>query len=103
MFSLTSLGLILFLVTAVFGRVWCGWACPETVFLEFLFRPIERLIEGNASQRKKLDSAPWGPNKIIRKGRKAFDFCNLSVCYCQYCACLFYRYAKTFRDNVPFA
>lgn len=70
MFFLTSLGLVLFLVTAVFGRVWCGWACPETVFLEFLFRPIERLIEGNSTQRKRLDAAPWGIEKIIRKGAK---------------------------------
>ncbi len=70
MFFLTSLGLILFLVTAVLGRVWCGWACPETVFLEFLFRPIERLIEGNATQRKRLDAAPWGVEKILRKGLK---------------------------------
>ena len=36
----------IFLVTALFGRVWCGWACPQTVYMEFLFRPIERLIEG---------------------------------------------------------
>lgn len=70
MFFLTSLGLVLFLVTAVLGRVWCGWACPETVFLEFLFRPIERLCEGNASQRKRLDAAPWNLEKTLRKSTK---------------------------------
>lgn len=70
MFFLTSMGLTLFLATAVLGRVWCGWACPETVFLEFLFRPIERLIEGNASQRKRLDERAWDLDKIIRKGLK---------------------------------
>lgn len=70
MFFLTSLGLTLFLVTAILGRVWCGWACPETVFLEFLFRPIERLCEGNPSQRKRLDAAPWNLEKILRKGAK---------------------------------
>ena len=41
--------------TALFGRVWCGWGCPQTVYLEFVFRPIERLLEGKASQRKRRD------------------------------------------------
>ena len=36
----------IFLVTALFGRVWCGWACPQTVYMEFLFRPLENLLEG---------------------------------------------------------
>lgn len=57
----------LFFFTALLGRVWCGWACPETVFLEFLFRPIERLIEGNAAQRRKLDQGPWTAEKIRKK------------------------------------
>ena len=43
---LGALAVSLFFFTALLGRVWCGWACPETVFLEFLFRPIEALIEG---------------------------------------------------------
>lgn len=41
-----------FLVTAMFGRVWCGWACPQTVYLEFLYRPIEFLLEGTPGKRK---------------------------------------------------
>ena len=57
----------LFFFTALLGRVWCGWACPETVFLEFLFRPIERLIEGNASQRRRLDQQSWNFEKIRKK------------------------------------
>jgi len=40
----------IFLFTAVLGRVWCGWACPQTVYLEFLYRPLERLIEGTAGR-----------------------------------------------------
>lgn len=57
----------LFFFTALIGRTWCGWACPETVFLEFLFRPIERLIEGNSTQRKRLDAAVWNVDKIRKK------------------------------------
>lgn len=42
----------IFLITALFGRVWCGWACPQTVYLEFIYRPIERLFEGTPGKRK---------------------------------------------------
>jgi cytochrome c oxidase accessory protein FixG len=67
---LALLGIALFFFTAIFGRVWCGWACPETVFLEFVFRPIERLIEGGPAQRLRLDQGPWTREKIIKKGLK---------------------------------
>lgn len=65
--TLSSLALTLFFVTALFGRTWCGWACPETVFLEFLFRPIERLIEGSGAQRLHLDHSAWTWEKIRKK------------------------------------
>lgn len=73
-FVLAGLGISLFFFTAVLGRVWCGWACPETVFLEFVFRPIERLIEGGPAQRLRLDQGPWTKEKIFKKGLKHF-FC----------------------------
>ncbi len=54
-FLLALLGLsvvaTVFLVTALFGRVWCGWGCPQTVYLEFVFRPIERLLEGRRGRK----------------------------------------------------
>jgi cytochrome c oxidase accessory protein FixG len=57
-FLLALLGLTVvatvFFVTALFGRVWCGWGCPQTVYLELVFRPIERLIEGSRGQKKTL-------------------------------------------------
>ena len=60
-FLLMLLGLTIvlavFLVTALFGRVWCGWGCPQTVYLEHVFRPIERWLEGSSAQRRNLDEA----------------------------------------------
>jgi len=59
----------LFLVTAVAGRVWCGFACPQTVYTE-IFLWIERRIEGARSARIRLDRQPWTPEKAMRKGAK---------------------------------
>lgn len=59
----------LFLVTAVAGRVWCGYACPQTVYTE-IFLWIERRFEGPRSSRIRLDRQPWGLEKIARKGGK---------------------------------
>ncbi|MEO8450324.1 MAG: cytochrome c oxidase accessory protein CcoG [Gemmatimonadota bacterium] len=55
MLLFVSVGLAIFLVTALFGRAWCGWACPQTVYMEFIFRPLERLIEGGRSGSLGLD------------------------------------------------
>lgn len=68
----------LFFFTAMFGRIWCGWACPETVFLEFVFRPIERIIEGNSAERLRLDQRPWGGEKCLKKGIKLLIFAFIS-------------------------
>jgi len=59
--------LTVFLVTALFGRVWCGWGCPQTVYLEHVFRPIERLIEGSPAQQKALDEQRgWKPRRVFK-------------------------------------
>ena len=52
-----SLLIGIFLLTALFGRVWCGWACPQTVYMEFLFRPLERFIEGGWARSRQLDKS----------------------------------------------
>jgi len=57
--------LTIFLITAIFGRVWCGWACPQTVYMEFLYRPIERLFEGGPGAKPKIPGSPG-----FRKGAK---------------------------------
>jgi cytochrome c oxidase accessory protein FixG len=61
--------LALFLFTAIAGRVWCGYACPQTVYTE-IFMWVEEWIEGNHLARKKLDASPWSLNKLRRRGAK---------------------------------
>jgi cytochrome c oxidase accessory protein FixG len=56
MLLMMSILITVFLLTALFGRVWCGWGCPQTVYMEFLFRPIERWLEGGRSGSLHLDS-----------------------------------------------
>lgn len=59
----------LFFFTAIAGRLWCGYACPQTVWTE-VFLMMERWTEGTRPQRMKLDAAPWSRNKIVRKSAK---------------------------------
>ena len=66
-FAVTGLGFTLFFVTSLLGRIWCGWACPYTVFLDHVYRRIERWIEGDALARRALDSAPWSAGKIFKR------------------------------------
>ncbi|MDA8909131.1 4Fe-4S binding protein, partial [bacterium] len=66
-FLFSGLGFSLFYVTALFGRLWCGWACPYTVFLEHLYRRVERWIDGDAVKRRKLDAAPWTKSKVVKR------------------------------------
>ncbi|MGE5538787.1 MAG: cytochrome c oxidase accessory protein CcoG [Gemmatimonas sp.] len=61
--------LALFLFTSLFGRVWCGYACPQTVWTD-LFIAVERWIEGERNQRIRLDAAPWSIGKLTRKSAK---------------------------------
>lgn len=69
-FCITGIGFALFFATALLGRVWCGWACPYTVFLEHVFRRIERLVDGDAGARRRLDAAPWTRAKVARRAVK---------------------------------
>jgi len=80
LFGLTMLSFMVFIVlfTTVFGRLWCGWACPQTVFMEMVFRKIEYAIEGNATKQKLLNKAPWNTEKILRKTAKYAAFLIVS-------------------------
>jgi cytochrome c oxidase accessory protein FixG len=68
MLLLASIVIAIFLLTALFGRVWCGWACPQTVYMEFLFRPIERLCEGGRSGSLGLDKQRrhFHPRRLLK-------------------------------------
>ena len=69
-FVFGTLAFALLFVTAVWGRVWCGWACPQTVFIDGVFRRIEKWIEGSHLERRKLDAAPITLAKAAKKFAK---------------------------------
>ncbi|MBL9129376.1 MAG: cytochrome c oxidase accessory protein CcoG [Verrucomicrobiales bacterium] len=69
-------GIVIF--TAAFGRLWCGWTCPQTVLMEGVFRKIEYWIEGDSHQQRALSKAPWNFHKILRRGGKHVLFLALS-------------------------
>jgi polyferredoxin len=62
-------GIGLFLVTSAVGRAWCGYACPQTVWTD-LFQHVDRMIDGDRNAQLRLQSAPWGPAKLARRGLK---------------------------------
>lgn len=64
--------------TSIFGRIWCGWLCPQTVFMEMIFRKIEFAIEGNPKQQIALDNGPWTKEKLWKKGVKHSVFFIIS-------------------------
>ncbi|TKB97132.1 cytochrome c oxidase accessory protein CcoG [Pedobacter cryotolerans] len=80
LFALAMLIFMIFIVcfTVILGRLWCGWACPQTIFMEMVFRRIEYWIEGDANQQKKLDAQLWTREKILKKGFKHFLFLLIS-------------------------
>ncbi len=79
--ALLMLSFVLFVVlfTVTFGRLWCGWACPQTIFLEMVFRKIEFLIEGDFRKRLKLDQGPLTAEKVFKKTLKHSIFVIISI------------------------
>jgi len=87
-FILTGVGFGLIYITALWGRIWCGYACPQTVFLEGVYRPIERWLEGPRAERMKRDAGPWSFDKAWRKTLKhalylgaAFGIAHIIIAY----------------------
>ncbi len=89
-FGIIMITFIVFIIlfTAAFGRLFCGWVCPQTIFMEMLFRKIEYVIEGDAAQQKLSTATPWTTKKIVRKTTKhvlfylfAFIIANFFLSY----------------------
>jgi len=83
-FFLAVIGMITTLVfvilfTVVYGRIFCGWICPQTIFMEWVFRRVEYFIEGDYMAQKKLDKQTWNQEKILKKTAKHFVFLLISV------------------------
>jgi cytochrome c oxidase accessory protein FixG len=81
LFVLAMLTFLVFIVlfTVIYGRLFCGWVCPQTIFMEMVFRKIEYWIEGDASAQRKLDRAPWTSDKIQKKALKHLAFIGISI------------------------
>jgi polyferredoxin len=82
-FFIFGIGMVTFIVfvilfTVVFGRVFCGWACPQTIFMEMVFRKLEYLIDGDATQQKQLKAMAWNAEKIRKRVTKFIAFYVLS-------------------------
>lgn len=79
-FVLIMLAGILFIVlfTVVFGRIFCGWICPQTIFMEMVFRKIEYWIEGDYKHQKRLNDGPWTKEKVRKKALKHSIFFAIS-------------------------
>ncbi|HCY76139.1 MAG TPA: cytochrome c oxidase accessory protein CcoG [Ignavibacteriales bacterium] len=76
LFVLAMISIIVFIIlfTVVFGRIFCGWACPQTIFMEMVFRKIEYWIEGDARDQRKLDAEAWNGRKLFKKALKNIIF-----------------------------
>lgn len=83
LFVLAMLTFIVFIIlfTVVFGRLFCGWVCPQTIFMEMIFRKIEYWIEGDAGEQRKLDKAPWNAEKIRKKVTKHVIIYGLALLF----------------------
>jgi len=80
LFVLAMITFIVFIIlfTVVYGRLFCGWVCPQTVFMEMFFRKIEYWIEGDSGAQRKLDQGPWTQEKIRKKAIKHTIFFAIS-------------------------
>ncbi len=79
-FGIAMLTFVVFIIlfTVVFGRIFCGWACPQTIFMEMVFRKIEYWIDGDASRQKQLKAMPWNAKKVKKRVAKFVIFFTIS-------------------------
>ena len=81
LFVLAMITLVVFIIlfTVVFGRIFCGWICPQTIFMEMVFRKIEYWIEGDAPAQRRLNAAPWNGEKWRKKILKQALFFLIAI------------------------
>ncbi|HMP88516.1 MAG TPA: 4Fe-4S binding protein, partial [Lacibacter sp.] len=82
-FFIFAIGLITFIVfiilfTVVFGRLFCGWVCPQTNFMEMVFRKVEYWIDGDATKQMQLKAMPWNGEKIRKRALKMAAFYSIA-------------------------
>jgi cytochrome c oxidase accessory protein FixG len=87
-FGMIAFVVLIIVFTVVFGRLFCGWVCPQTIFMEFVFRRIEYLIDGDWTHQKQLDKMPWNAHKIFKRTLKwsifwiiSFIIANIFLAY----------------------
>lgn len=80
LFALTGIVGVVFVIlfTIIYGRLFCGWVCPQTIFMEMVFRRIEYWIEGDYTYQRTLKNSPWTLEKILKKSSKHFLFWIIS-------------------------
>jgi len=80
LFVLATITFVVFVIlfTAVFGRLFCGWICPQTIFMEMVFRKIEQFFEGNGPKQRAFDRRPMDAGKFFRKALKHSLFLGIS-------------------------
>lgn len=94
--AITSIVFII-LFTVVFGRIFCGWICPQTIFMENVFRKIEYWIEGDRNKQIKLDQQPWNSEKIRKRGLKWTIYIIISLVVTHFMFMYIVGYEEVFR------
>ena len=81
LFVLAMIIMVIFiaLFTVIYGRIFCGWICPQTIFMESVYRKIEYWIEGDSNAQRRLNNAPWTASKFIKKFSKQVIFFSIAV------------------------
>lgn len=102
--AITSIVFVI-LFTVVFGRIFCGWICPQTIFMEMIFRKIEYAIEGDRNKQIKLDNQPWNSEKIWKRGLKWSIYVVISLIITHFMFMYIVGYEEVFKimKEGPFA
>ncbi|HSK13351.1 MAG TPA: cytochrome c oxidase accessory protein CcoG [Phnomibacter sp.] len=76
--GMVTMVVFIYLFTMIYGRIFCGWACPQTIFMEMIFRRIEWWIEGNPNKQRARNHGPWTTERVLKTGSKHIVFFALS-------------------------